>query len=242
MSVLNIPQHISTFASFCEKELNLHRQLIVEGRTDPNETFYKSLPICIMDAVFSIGVNYQSVEKAEHTFIEHFKLNIPRSVPVQNEYTIHDFLAHMATFSSFEEAASVGFNNRQRTSSRNGILKAEACVRVAEVCKNHNINTLDDFRRYTYRAALDADICMVKGQGSGIMLKYLYMLAGDADFVKPDRHLVNFMKNVYPHLTMSAKHHPEIIAITQQTVSYLQPKYPMLTPRFLDVLIWEHMR
>ena len=28
-------------------------------------TFYKSLPICIIDAVFSIGVNYQSVVKEE---------------------------------------------------------------------------------------------------------------------------------------------------------------------------------
>ncbi len=233
---------ISTFIAYCETELNLHDKLMVQKLTDPNETFYKSLPVCIIDAVFSIGVKYQSVEKAEKTFIEYFNLNISRTLPIVNEYTINDFIRDMNAFASFEDAAVIGFNNRQRTSSVNGILKAEACYRVAEVFKKHNINTLEDFNKYANKPMLDADILKVRGQGSGIMLKYLYMLAGDANEVKPDRHMVNFMKKVFPHLTMSTKDHPEIKKIIEETVLELKPKYPQLTERFLDVLIWDHMR
>lgn len=234
--------NISKFISYCETELDLYDKLIVKKLTDPNETFYKSLPICIIDAVFSIGVKYQSVEKAEKSFFEHFTLNISRTYPVFNEYTINDFIRDMDTFDSYEDAAKIGFNNRQRTSSVNGILKAEACYRVAEVFKKHNINTLEDFNKYTNKPLLDTDILKVRGQSSGIMLKYLYMLAGNANEVKPDRHMVNFMKKVFPHLTMSPKDHPGIKKIITETVLGLKPKYPQLTERFLDVLIWDHMR
>lgn len=233
---------IEQFVSLCEKELDLHQKSIIEKRTDPNETFYKSLPICIIDAVFSIGVKYQSVEKATNSFFNYFNLDISRTLPVENEYTISSFINDMDTFNSFEEAAEKGFNNRQRTSTTNGILKAEACYRVAEAFKKHNINTLDDFNSYPNKTALDLDILKVQGQGSGIMLKYLYMLAGKTNEVKPDRHMVNFMKKVFPSLSMDNKDHQEIKEIMKETVLILNNQYPQLTERFLDVLIWEHMR
>ncbi len=229
-----------TFADFCDITLNLHEQLIVNGRRDPNETFYKSLPICIVDAVFSIGVNYKSVERATSAFMSHFHLNISRSTAGENEYTIRDFLKSMNSFTSFEEAAEFGFCNRQRTSSRGGILKAEACYHVAKVFEKHGIDTLGDFNAYPNKSALDADICNVKGQGSGIMLKYLYMLAGKADEVKPDRHVISFMTIAFPQLTMDVKHHEWLKTEMEEAVKVLQPKYPQLTVRFLDFLIWEY--
>jgi hypothetical protein len=51
-----------------------------------------------------------------------------------------------------------------------------------------------------------------------------------------------YVKKVFPHLTMSPKDHPEIKKIITETVLGLKPKYPQLTERFLDVLIWDHMR
>lgn len=234
-------RNVNLFADYCENELNLHKKLFEENRKDPNESFYKSLPICVIDAVFSIGVNYKSVEKAINSFLTYFDLKISRDLPIANEYGIRDFIRHMDSFSSFEEAAKTGFNNRQRTSSVNGILKAEACYRVAKVFQKHGIDTLEDFNAYANKPVLDADILQVQGQSSGIMLKYLYMLAGKADEVKPDRHMVNFMRRVFPELTMATKDHNEIKKIMQETVAALKPKYPQLTARFLDYLVWEHM-
>lgn len=233
--------NISAFVNYCETELALHKKLLEEKRQDPNENFYKSLPICIIDAVFSIGVNYKSVEKATNHFLTYFDLKISRKSPTANEYGICNFIRHMDTFASFEEAAEVGFNNRQRTSSVNGILKAEACYLVAKVFEKHGIDTLDDFNAYSGKAALDADILLVKGQSSGIMLKYLYMLAGNANEVKPDRHMLNFLKQSFPELRSEKKDHDRIKAIIEEAVSILELKYPTLTPRFLDYLIWEHM-
>lgn len=231
--------NISKFAAFCEHELRLYDQLIVQDRKDPNDVFYKSLPICIIDAVFSIGVNYRSVEKSIEHFIKYFNLNIAREYPIGQEYTIEDFINHINAFSSFQEAADKCFNNHQRTSTHKGILKAEACYLVAKVCQKRGINTLDDFRTYPNKAELDNDICNVKGQGSGIMLKYLYMLAGDSHTIKPDRHLLNFIKKGLGVVSVS---HNEAQTIIEETVKLLKPNYPKLTERFLDVIIWEYMR
>jgi hypothetical protein len=235
--------NISNFIAYCETELDLHQKLVIEKKTDPNETFYQSLPLCIIDAVFSIGVKYTSVMKAEENFISYFNLNIDRTYPLKNkEYTIDQFIKDMETFSSFDGAALNGFKNKQRTSSRNGILKAEACYLVAKVFKSHDINTLEDFRNYTNKPALDKDILKVRGQSSGIMLKYLYMLAGDSKEAKPDRHMANFIRGIYPHISMATKHHDEIKTIMKDAVASLQTTYPNLTVRFLDYLIWEHMK
>ena len=232
---------VNKFADYCESTLRLHDKLIVNGETDPNQTFYKSLPLCIMDAVFSIGVNYNSVVKAENNFLKHVGLNVSRT-STQNEYTVGQFLAHMGEAPDFEQIAAEVYKNKQRTSSSKGILKAEAVYRVVKVFEKHGIDTLEDFQSSHDRAGLDADILAVKGQGSGIMLKYLYMLAGDADEVKPDRHMVNFMKGIFPHLTMAIKHHAEIKNIMREAVDALKVKYPQLTPRFLDFLIWDYQR
>ena len=234
--------NLTNFISICETELDLYQKLVVDKKTDPNLTFYKSLPLCIIDAVFSIGVKYTSVMKAEDNFISYFKLNIPRTHPVNNEYTIDNFISDMDSVGSFEKAATEVFKNSQRTSSRNGILKAEACYLVAKVFQKHKINTLNNFNNYTNKLTLDADIISVKGQQSGIMLKYLYMLAGDSNLIKPDRHMARFINKEFPNLTMDAKDHAAIKNIIELTVSVLSTKYPNLTPRFLDYLIWEDMK
>ena len=89
--------NISDFVTYCEKELDLCNQL--KTKTDPNETFYKSLPLCIIDAVFSIGVKYKSVMKAEENFISYFNLNIDREYPLKNkEYTVGQFIEDMDKF------------------------------------------------------------------------------------------------------------------------------------------------
>ena len=67
------------------------------------------------------------------------------------------------------------------------------------------------------------------------------MLAGDSKEAKPDRHMANFIRGIYPHISMATKHHDEIKTIMKDAVASLQTTYPNLTVRFLDYLIWEHM-
>ena len=42
----------------------------MKNNGDPFKNFYKSLPICILDAVFSIGVRYKSVTNTVNSYID----------------------------------------------------------------------------------------------------------------------------------------------------------------------------
>lgn len=48
----------------------------LKDRGDPFKDFYKSLPICILDAVFSIGVRYTSVVNVVNSYMATFDLTI----------------------------------------------------------------------------------------------------------------------------------------------------------------------
>lgn len=211
----------------------------LKDRDDPFKDFYKSLPICILDAVFSIGVRYTSVVNVVNSYIGTFDLTISRTQADATEHTIRDFLANVAKYDTIEDFSKNVLHNMQRTSSRSGILKAEACREIALVCQKHGINTLRDFNDYTDKAALDKDIKSVRGQSSGIMLKYLYMLAGDENRVKPDRHIVRFIKET---CALQKLTDDDVQAIMVRAVEMLKPEYPNITVRFLDSLIWEAQR
>lgn len=208
----------------------------LKDRDDPFKDFYKSLPICILDAVFSIGVRYTSVVNVVNSYIGTFDLTISRTQADATEHTIRNFLANVAKYDTIEDFSKNVLHNMQRTSSRSGILKAEAC---REIAQKHGINTLRDFNDYTDKTTLDKDIKSVRGQRSGIMLKYLYMLTGDENRVKPDRHIVRFIKET---CTLQKLTDDDAQAIMVRTVEMLKPEYPNITVRFLDSLIWETQR
>lgn len=212
---------------------------VLKDHDDPFKDFYKSLPICILDAVFSIGVRYTSVVNVVNRYIGTFDLTISRTQTDATEHTIRDFLANVAKYDTVEDFSRNVLHNMQRTSSRNGILKAEACREIAQVCQKHGINTLRDFNDYADKAVLDKDIKSVRGQSSGIMLKYLYMLAGDENRAKPDRHIVRFIKETCALQKLTDGDAQVIMA---RAVEILKPEYPNITVRFLDSLIWEAQR
>lgn len=212
---------------------------VLKKNDDPFKGFYRSLPICILDAVFSIGVRYTSVVNVVNSYIGTFDLTISGTQADKTEHTIRDFLANVTKYDTIEDFSRNALHNMQRTSSRSGILKAEACREVALVCQKHGINTLRDFNDYTDKAALDRDIKSVRGQSSGIMLKYLYMLAGDENRVKPDRHIVRFIKET---CALQKLTDDDAQAVMARAVEILKPEYPNITVRFLDSLIWETQR
>jgi len=85
-------------------------------------------------------------------------------------------------------------DNRQLTSTRNGILKADAVMRAAaclvdrNVVKSHELLALDGGGRAELRSAWTK----VAGQRSGLSWSYLLLLAGEEE-VKPDRMVVRFV-------------------------------------------------
>ena len=130
--------------------------------------------------------------------------------------------------------------NRQRTSTQNGIFKADACYQIAKVMQQFGVNTLDDFRALSdcKLKELSDQILNIRGQGSGIMLRYLIMLTGDDNTCKPDRHIREYLASIGE----KALSDQEIQELFEGAVTELCKDYPHLTIRRLDNLIWNYQR
>ena len=143
---------------------------------------YSSVPLCAMNAIFSIGVKYQGVVKVVNRYKSHWQ---DKGIDANNEkHSTRDFLD---AFDSRDNLADTLFDNRQRTSTRGGILKANAVVQLLKVLDSAGIQTTKQLRKHFGDANLDQAIRDVHGQSSGISAKYLFLLAGVEDAVKPDR-------------------------------------------------------
>lgn len=202
----------------------------------PDEYYYTCLPLCLLDAVFSIGVTYLSTRNAVQRYCDEY--NIPcydrENRGLNNPHTISNLIYNIETIGVDDFARNV-VRNKQRTSSKNGILKAEAVLECARVFQKNGIEDLNDFRS-KMNAAVAREYLEVKGQASGISLKYLNMLCGDEEMLKPDRHIIRFL-NAYCHGPINIEN-AELIM--KAILDSLIEKYPTLTMRKLDFIIWQY--
>lgn len=217
-------EHAQRLADYCRDKLDMDNAIV------PANYGYRSLPLCIIDAIFSMGVRYTSTRRTVKRFINYFQLTEPLS--------ISDFIAlydqHSVDFMTHEV-----YQNRQRTSPRGGILKAEAILEVAQVLQNYHVEQLSDIQQVINDPAFEADYKQVRGQGSGISLRYFYMLTGETEQIKPDRMIIAFIRTALDKNKVGVD---EAYRLIVRTVELLQADYPNLTPRDLDWAIWNYQR
>src|SRR6202012_5095989 len=100
---------------------------------------YRPLPLCVIEAVYSIGVRYESTERTLDDFCKWSQWNY------EQECTVNEFIALLERFDGeWERLATEVFQNRQRPSSRSGILKAEAVYRFARGLKSSEVDDHPD--------------------------------------------------------------------------------------------------
>ena len=128
--------------------------------------------------------------------------------------------------------------NRQRTSTKNGILKSEAVIMVLELLQRFGIETLKDVDKLIIEHQFESEIKKIPGQKSGISFKYFLMLCGLENFVKPDRMIIRFLESVAHEKIKSEDCQP----ILQETLDMMNQKGFNLTLRKLDNLIWNYQR
>jgi hypothetical protein len=133
----------------------------------------------------------------------------------------------------FDDLATSVFCNRQRTSSRAGILKAEAVYRFAKVLHDFEVNTFGDTEDTSRNDRVEQAIRKIPGQKSGISFSYFLMLAGSEGFVKADRMICRFVAE--------AMRQPATPAIAQRLVLDAASNLG-LSPRLLDYAIWNYQR
>ncbi|UNN05284.1 hypothetical protein [Rhodococcus opacus] len=88
--------------------------------------------------------------------------------------------------------------NKQRTSTRGGILKADAVLRYARILNDHGVRTLQDGRDLltdsVHLGTVETALRQVPGEGTaGVRRGYLWMLVGDEDTIKPDRMVLRWL-------------------------------------------------
>ena len=107
-------------------------------------TTYESLTLALIDAVWSIGVRYTGVLNVLHRYRAARRgagADPDRDTPA-------DLVAFIGSCGG-PDAFAAAVNNRQRTSSRNGILKADAVLRVAQVLVDAEVQTPEDLAAAT---------------------------------------------------------------------------------------------
>ena len=137
---------IVTFAEYCKSKLNLSEAILGD------EYYYQSLPFCIIDAIFSIGVRYSSTQNTIKRYCNYFGLNelSKEILPISDQFSVSEFVNLYQKF-SFEEMAQNIYQNRQRTSTRNGILKAEAVFLFAKILLKFDVNYYQDVNKISWK-------------------------------------------------------------------------------------------
>lgn len=219
-----------------------NRALTLATASLADEYFYQSLPLAVIDAVWSIGVRYGGVQRVVARYCEHSglrKLRADRSsLPSRSEQEpVSAFCERIEQIGPAAMAITV-FANRQRTSSRSGILKAEAVYRFACALRTHGIDYFQDAPPAAGNVDLERTIRGIPGQGSGISLGYFWMLVGSDEFIKPDRMIRRFLESVLQRPVSSS----EAQILLHDAAQRLRALHPHLTPRLLDHEVWKHQR
>lgn len=236
---------ITRVATYCEQKLDLASIKLGE------EYFYQSLPLCVIDAVFSIGVRYRGVQNAVRRYCEKFQIQQYRNYrddypPTVEQKSIQKFLGELAGLSGDSLTKTI-FGNRQKNSPRGGILKAEAVIKSASTLQEFNVNHFQDVPILLAEAdensleEFEKEIQKIPDQDSGISTSYFFMLAGSDDLIKPDQMVMTFLGNALgrPAKSIGLKEAQELVSGAAQE---LRPSHPDINARLLDYGIWSFQR
>jgi hypothetical protein len=229
-------EQVAAVAQFVRDHIQL------EGARLPDEFYYAHLPLCIIETIFSLGIRYQTVQLLIQRYGAHQGIPTyrPRSEALPARDQQQSVTAALALAESYgaEALAAKVFKNRCRTSTRNGILKADAVLRALRIFKRLGVEYLQDAQMLYSLPSIEAEFRAIPGQGAGISWSYLLMLAGDENLIKPDRMIQRFLFTA----TGKTQTMQESQQILEAACAVLKAEYTNLTPRLLDYKIWEWQR
>lgn len=197
------------------------------------QTTYASVPVAAIDSVWSLGVKYQGVLNVIERLRGH-----ARSHGVELASMTTSAFVDLVDETGGPEALVGHVANRQRTSARSGILKAEAIYREAVMLRDEGIELPVDVtgarpevlrtleRRWRYE---------VPGQASGLSWEYFLMLL-DLPGVKADRMVCRFVATALgqSEAAVSQGYAAELVYAAADALG--------VDARHLDFNIWNYQR
>ncbi|MCB0927148.1 MAG: hypothetical protein KDB70_04325 [Mycobacterium sp.] len=192
------------------------------------------LALCVIDSVQSPGVRYASVGRVLDRYRAYRR--------AQGANPSADGVSHLlATFAELggPEAWAARIGNGHRTSTRSGVLKAEAIRAAAAVLAAEGLKTTAALRTASAdlprMARAETRWRTVPGQRSGITWRYLLMLAGIPG-VKPDRMICRFVADA---LGIPRGNLPPAFA---QAILTEAAEAMGMSPTALDHAVWQYQR
>lgn len=193
-----------------------------------------SLALCVVDAVWSLGVRYGSVVNVLDRYRRWVRDVAGGDADRRDARQLVEDIASAGGPVCFAEDV---VDNRARTSPRSGILKAEAVQLAAAALDELGVNNIDEFQRRYGDPAVEAAWRAVKGQRSGISWHYLRILAGVQD-VKADRMICAFVEQVLGRAVGPAEARELVVAAQE----HLHRDHPKVDLRTLDHAVWTRQR
>lgn len=205
----------------------------------PRSARWRSVTYCVVDAVWSIGSGYDAVVAPlvrrvarecgdDEPLTPALQALGPDPLPLPR---------FRDRFPDVEALLSV--TNKQRTSSRSGILKADAVLRYADTLLEQRVATLQDatacLQDLQRTEAVTRELRRIPGDG--VRTGYFWMLVGDEYQVKPDRQVLKWFKN---------NGHPVDVTTARASIVEIadlltQEMARPVTPWEVDNAIWRSM-
>ena len=200
---------------------------------------WTSLTYCIVDAVWSIGSDYEKVvikmvRNVASVFDDESPAITAKLALPTDPVPLKSFLER---FQHTDELVMV--TNHQITSPRHGTLKAEVVRQHAERLHDANVDTLAEAQELLDDPAraeeVDHALRGLPGDGqNGVRRGYLWMLVGDENRVKPDRMVLRWL------LKQGSKARDPATAalLLRQVAEHLTESGRPTTPWEVDHAIW----
>ena len=192
---------------------------------------YPSVGLALIDAVWSIGVRWESARNVIARYRAE-RLSAGHDPDGDGPRQVREFIEACGGPERFAELV----RNSQRTSSRNGILKAEAVLREARILEDEGVTAPADLLSATMERLehLSRRWSTIPGQGSGVSWRAFSMLVGLPE-VKPDRMIRRFVADALGRPSEAAVNLEEARELVLTTAERLGT-----SPRTLDHAIWAH--
>jgi hypothetical protein len=192
---------------------------------------YDAVGLAVIDAVWSIGVRYQSVENVMARY-RAARLAGGGDPEADRPGDVRRFIEACGGADAF--AARMG--NRQRTSTTNGVLKAEAVLHEARILEDEGVELPADLTGASQERLdqLQERWSTVAGQGSGVSWRAFSMLVGLPE-VKPDRMIRRFAAAALGRPRETAVSVEEARDLVLGAAAHLG-----VSPRALDNAIWSY--
>jgi hypothetical protein len=208
--------------------------------------YYSSLPLAVTDAVFSIGVRYETVVNAVHHLARRAGWAVYRPhgspyLPAEQQHTMSELLGE---FPKVAHAIEI-FGNRgyANPAAAHPTLKAILVQRVASVLVANGIETFNDFAAFPNPSTLDGTLRALPSMSSGVVVFYLRMLCGYETEIKSDRHIHAFIRAASGESTLVLSN-AEAVSLMQEAARSLAAEDGLrhVTPRLLDHAVWSVQR